>query len=229
MKGVRFEQLRDAGDPVEQAIRYEQEGVDEICMLDISATLEERSTTVDLVRRLRETLSIPLLVGGGIRNVYDAEVLLNAGADKIAVNSAAVADPTIIQQLSERYGSQCCVVAIDGKSGRVVSRAGTERTCMDVVAWAKEAAMLGAGEILLTSIERDGTREGYDVKLIEDVSSVVTVPIIASGGAHEPTDMVHAFQNGASACLAATIFHDGVYSIAETKRILQKNNIGVRL
>lgn len=234
VKGVRFQNLRDAGDPAERAALYEATGADEIVVLDVSATLEARKTRLATVRAVREALSIPLTVGGGVRTVEDAGDLLDAGADKVAVNSAAVEDPTRITRIAERFGAQCCVLALDAaKSDRghyeVVVKSGRERTGKDAIAWAVEAVERGAGEILLTSFDRDGTRAGYDLPLIEAVSHAVHVPIIASGGAATAAHLWEALSAGAAAVLAASIFHNDEHTPLAVKRELSALGAEVRL
>ena len=225
VKGVRFSGLRDAGDPVEQATRYEAQGADELVILDVSATPEGRATAAETVARVRAALSIPLTVGGGVRAVGDAERLLDAGADKIGVNTAAVERPELIGELAARTGSQCVVVAIDaartGDGWEVVTRSGANRTGIDAVGWASRVSELGAGEILLTSWDRDGTADGYDLGLISAIGGAVGVPVIASGGAAGAAHMVEAFGAGADAVLAASIFHDGLTTVGEIKRELR--------
>ncbi len=235
VKGVRFAGLRDAGDPVEQARRYEQQGADEIVILDVSATPEGRETGVDTVAAVRSVLSIPLTVGGGVRSIADAERLLAAGADKVGVNSAAVERPALLAELSRRVGAQCVVLAIDaarreGEPGwETVTRSGTHRTGLDAAEWAARSEALGAGEILLTSWDRDGTGSGYDLELLRAVSGATRLPIIASGGASGPAHMLEAFDAGAHAVLAASIFHDGVLSVTDVKLALAKGGTEVRL
>lgn len=235
VKGVRFAGLRDAGDPVEQARRYEQEGADEIVILDVSATPDGRATAAETVAAVREVLSIPLTVGGGVRSINDAYRLLSAGADKVGVNSAAVDRPELLSELADRFGTQCTVIAIDaasqqtGSGWEVVTRSGTHRTGLDAVGWASETERLGAGEILLTSWDRDGTGDGYDLDLLRAVSSSTHLPIIASGGASGPSHMLEAFDAGADAVLAASIFHDGVLSVGSVKQSLAKAGTEVRM
>ena len=230
VKGVQFSGLRDAGTPAELAAAYAALGADEIVMLDVSATPQGRGTQLETVAAVRAQLTIPLTVGGGVRRVEDAAALLEAGADKVSVNTAAVLDPTILDRLAERFGSQCTVVAIDAAATNtpgqweVVIRGGRERTGVDAVAWAEEAARRGAGEVLLTSWDRDGTRAGYDLALLEAVSRRVAVPVIASGGADTPAHLVEAFGAGADAVLAASIFHDGDTTPAELKRALRRDH-----
>jgi imidazoleglycerol phosphate synthase cyclase subunit len=224
VKGVQFRTLRDAGDPVEAAIRYEADGADELVLLDVSATLESRSAAVDVVARIRAALSIPLVVGGGVRSLGDALALFDAGADKVAVNSAAVVRPNLLDAIAARVGRQSLVLAIDaapsGDRFEVVVRAGREATGLDAASWALEGTRRGAGEVLLTSIAADGTRSGYDLPLVRAVASLVDVPVIASGGAGTPTDLVDAADAGADALLVAGILHDGTTSIASLKSAL---------
>ena len=235
VKGVRFSGLRDAGDPVEQARRYEAQGADEIVILDVSATPDGRSTAVETVASVRRVLSIPLTVGGGVRVVADAERLLGAGADKVAVNTAAVERPEILKELARRTGSQCVVLAIDAArrheapGWEVVTRSGAMRTGIDVIQWAVEAESMGIGEILLTSWDRDGTGEGYDLDLLRAMSERTHTPIIASGGASGAMQMIEALNVGADAVLAASIFHDGVLSVADVKAELANQGVEVRL
>jgi imidazoleglycerol phosphate synthase cyclase subunit len=233
VKGVRFAGLRDAGSPTELARAYEKQGADELVLLDVSATPEGRGNALETVRAVRAELSIPLTVGGGVRTVDDAARLLEAGADKVGVNTAAVTDPGILNVIADRFGSQCCVLALDA-AGRddgweVVIRSGQERTNLDALAWAKEAADRGAGEILLTSWDRDGTRSGYDTALLSAMRGAVEIPIIASGGAAHPDHLLEALQAGADAVLAASIFHDGDYTVASVKDALGALGIRVRL
>jgi cyclase len=232
VKGVRFQGLRDAGDPAELAARYEAGGADEIVMLDVSATTDGRSTAADTVRALRAVLSIPLTVGGGIRISDDARALLDAGADKVALNSAAHANPALVTELASRFGSQCVTVSVDAKRNgtgwRAIVRAGTEPTESDAVAWCAEAERRGAGEILLTSVDRDGTQSGYDVELLRAVRSGAGIPIVASGGARTGADLVAAIGAGANAVLAASILHDGLTSISSLKDELANAGIAVR-
>ena len=237
VKGVNFVNLRDAGDPVEIASQYSLAGADEIVFLDISATHEARQTLLDLVERTAANVFVPLTVGGGIRTVDDVRNTLLAGADKVAMNSAAVSNPTLISDASERFGTQCVVVAIDAKvnaslaSGfEVFVSGGRKATGLDALAWAKEVVKRGAGEILLTSMDADGTKAGYDLVLTKLISENVSVPVIASGGAGNLQHMADAFLVGkADAVLAASIFHFGEYSILEAKKFLQAQNIAVRL
>lgn len=232
VKGVRFQGLRDAGDPVGCAREYEAQGADEIVMLDVSATPQGRANNLAVVAAVRRVLSIPLCVGGGVRSPEDAARLLDAGADKVAINTAAVERPGLIDEMGRRFGSQCTVVAIDAArhdSGwEVVVHSGETRTGLDVVQWAVSAVVHGAGEILLTSWDRDGTGDGYDIELIRAVTDAVNVPVVASGGAHGPEDMVEAIEAGASAALVASILHDSVDTVQSLKRGLASAGIGVR-
>ncbi len=233
VKGVRFAGLRDAGDPAARASLYEEQGADELVLLDVSATPEGRGHALETVRAVRAVLAIPLTVGGGVRALEDAGALLEAGADKVGVNTAAVARPALITEIATRFGAQCAVLALDaardGSGGfEVVVRSGQERTGKDAVAWARMAVDHGAGEILLTSFDRDGTRAGYDLELIERVASAVRVPVIASGGANAPEHLVEALRAGADAVLAASIFHDGDLTVAQVKDVLAAHGIEVR-
>nr|WP_275113635.1 imidazole glycerol phosphate synthase subunit HisF [Pyrodictium occultum] len=237
VKGVRFRGLRDAGDPVELAARYEEEGADELVFLDISATPEQREPLYSLVRDVASVVSIPFTVGGGVRGLRDFDRLLGSGADKVSVNTAAVRNPGLVAEAAREYGSQAVVVAIDARrTGRTRSgwevyvSGGRAATGLDAVEWARRAAELGAGEILLTSIDRDGTRMGYDIELTRAVVEAVDVPVIASGGAGEPRHFLEAFTlAGADAALAAGVFHYGVLSIGEVKRYLAEKGVEVRL
>ena len=235
VKGVRFQGLRDAGDPVEQAAAYAAQGADELVMLDVSATAEGRAAAEHTVAAVRSVLPLPLTVGGGLREVADAARYLSVGADKVAVNTAAVADPTLLGRLAERFGCQCVVLALDaaqreGADGwEVVTHAGTRRTGIDAVAWAREATQRGAGELLLTSWDRDGTGLGYDTALLTAVSAAAPVPVIASGGARTPDHLAAALRAGADAVLAASIFHDGETTVSAVKSALRDQGIEVRL
>jgi imidazole glycerol-phosphate synthase subunit HisF len=234
VKGTNFVDIRDAGDPVELAERYDAEGADELVFLDITATHEKRDTIVDLARRTADNVFIPFTIGGGIRSVADAQAVLDAGADKVSVNSAAVARPGLIDELAERFGAQCVVLAIDAKqvgdapSWDVYVAGGRTATGRDAVAWASEGVERGAGEILLTSMDRDGTNDGYDLALTRAVSGAVAVPVIASGGAGELDHLVDALRAGADAALCASIFHYGRYRVAEAKAHLSEAGIAVR-
>ncbi|MEM7305226.1 MAG: imidazole glycerol phosphate synthase subunit HisF [Planctomycetota bacterium] len=236
VKGVRFADLREAGDPVRLAAAYQEQGADELVLLDVSATPEGRGHALALVRRVRAELSLPLTVGGGVRSVEDAEALLAAGADKVAVNTAAVRRPELLEEISGRFGAQCTVLALDAarreggaRGWQVVVRSGRDRETLDAVAWAREAQRRGAGEILLTSWDRDGTRRGYDLPLLRAVASAVTVPIIASGGADRAEHLAEALEAGASAVLAASILHDGDVAVSDLKRELAERGVEVRL
>ncbi len=234
VKGVRFANLRDAGDPVEQAARYEADGADELVILDVSATAEGRGACRRTVASVRERLGVPLTVGGGVRTIDDALALLSVGADRVAVNTAAVERPALLAELAERVGVQCVVIAIDAArresadGWEIVTRAGTRRTGIDAVAWAREAERLGAGEILLTSFDRDGSQQGYDLELIRSVRRAVNLPVIASGGARTAKDLASAFDAGAEAALAASIFHDGATTVREIKQSLGALGVRVR-
>ena len=235
VKGVSFVNLRDAGDPVEMAALYNAEGADEVVFLDITASSDERATMVDVVERTAERVFIPLTVGGGIRSVEDMRGMLRAGADKTGINSAAVADPTLVARGAEAFGSQCIVVAIDAKrradgSGwEVYTHGGRRPTGIDAVQWAARVEQLGAGEILLTSMDADGTQDGYDLALTAAVSGAVGIPVIASGGAGGPAHLYDAVTAGqADAVLAASIFHYGTYRIADVKQYLATRGVPVR-
>jgi imidazole glycerol-phosphate synthase subunit HisF len=232
VKGIRFQGIRDAGDPVTLAMEYQRQGADEIVILDISATPEGRGHQHATVTKIREGLAIPLTIGGGVRGVEDAQALLEAGADKVSINSAAVADPSLIDAIASRFGSQCCVVAIDAalREGmfEVLVRGGRDGTGKDAVKWAVEAQERGAGEILLTSWDRDGTREGYDLPLTRAVALAVHLPVIASGGADHAGHVAEAFAAGADAVLAASIFHDGDLTVGDVKLHLMEQGVVVR-
>jgi len=230
---VRFVDLRDAGDPVEAAIAYDAQGADELVFLDITASHEARDIMLDVVRRTAEGIYMPLTVGGGIRSVDDVRRLLRAGADKVSLNTAALARPELIREAAERFGSQCIVVAVDarreGDRWGVYTHGGRNAAGRDAVTWTQEAVALGAGEILLTSMDRDGTKDGYDLELTRAVSEAVTVPVIASGGAGTLEHFHEALVDGhADAALAASLFHFGIHTIAETKRYLADRGVEVR-
>ena len=243
VKGVRFVDLRDAGDPVEAALAYDAQGADELVFLDITASHEGRDVMLDVVRRTAEGIYMPLTVGGGVRGVDDVRALLRAGADKISLNTAALARPELILEAAERFGSQCIVVAIDARrdperserpggwpSWSVYTHGGRRSAGRDAVQWAREAVERGAGEILLTSMDRDGTKDGYDLELTRTVSEAVTVPVIASGGAGSLEHLREGLEEGkADAVLAASIFHFGIHSLAEAKCYLRERGIEVRL
>jgi len=233
VKGVKFLDLRDAGDPVQAAIAYDGQGADELVFLDITASHEDRSIMLDVVRRTAEVLYIPFTVGGGVRTVDDVRVLLRAGAEKVSFNTAALQRPAVIREAAERFGSQCIVVAIDarrdGDHWTAFTHGGRRPTGRDAVAWAQEAVALGAGEILLTSMDRDGTKDGYDLDLTRATAAAVTVPVIASGGAGTLEHFREAFTEAdASAALAASLFHFGTYTIAEVKDYLAERGVEMR-
>jgi cyclase len=233
VKGVQFEGLRDVGDPVELARRYEQEGADEVTFLDISASAEERGTLWDLVQRTAERLFIPLTVGGGVRTVDDVGQALRAGADKVSINSAAVANPALLTACAERFGAQCVVASIDAKKEdgrwRVYTHGGRKPTGLDAVAWARDCVARGAGEVLLTSIDRDGARSGYELELTRAVSEAVDVPVIASGGAGSAEHVRDALtRGGADAALVAGILHDGVTTVGAIKSLLREGGLHIR-
>ncbi|PJF41656.1 MAG: imidazole glycerol phosphate synthase subunit HisF [Chloroflexi bacterium] len=234
VKGINFVNLRDAGDPVEQAIIYDRAGADELVFLDITATHENRDTTLDMVRQVADSIFIPFSVGGGIRTIEDIRATLLAGADKISINSAAVNNPDLISQGAWAFGSQCIVVAIDPKwvdgKWEVFVSGGRKPTGKEAVAWAKEVEDRGAGEILLTSMDHDGTKNGYNIELTQAVSEAVSIPVIASGGAGEKAHFYEAFADGgADAALAASIFHFNEISVIELKTYLHEKNVPVRL
>ena len=257
VKGVKFQGLRDQGDPAALARAYEEQGADEVVVLDVTATPEGRGTRLDTVRAVRARLSVPLTVGGGIGEVEDAAALLKAGADKVAVNTAAVRRPELLSELAARFGSQCVVISVDAAAGvvvgggradgaralscsdgpravvrakgyEVVVRSGTERVGMDAVAWTRRAAEMGAGEVLLTSFDRDGTRSGYELGLLRAVRAAVQIPIVASGGADTPEHMADAVGAGADAVLAASIFHQGNWTVEGVKAALAGLGVAVR-
>ena len=246
VKGTGFVDLRDAGDPVELAARYDADGADEIVFLDITATADDRATVVELARRAANDVFVPVTIGGGIRSVKDAQAVLDAGADKVSVNSAALARPALIDELAQQFGTQCVVVAIDAKRRAAAERAhsatdvapvaweayvagGRRASGRDALQWAREAAARGAGEILLTSMDRDGSNAGYDLELTAAVAEAVAVPVIASGGAGELDHLTAALEAGADAVLCASIFHYGRHTVAEVKRHLAAAGVAVRL
>lgn len=235
VKGVNFVNLRDAGNPVEQAQLYNQAGADEIVFLDISATIEGRKTTADVVRAVADQVFIPLAVGGGIKTVEDMRQLLLAGADKVSINSSAVSNPALLTDGAQRFGRQCIIVAIDARRiapdrWEVVTHGGRTPTGLDAVKWAQEAVARGAGEILLTSMDADGTLEGYDISLTKKIAETVNVPVIASGGAGKPEDFAEVLTKGkADAALAASLFHDNKLNIPDLKRFLNTQGIPVRI
>ena len=229
VKGVNFVGLRDAGDPVELAARYDAEGADELVFLDITASSDDRDTIVDVVRRTAEQVFIPFTIGGGVRSVDDARRLLRAGADKVSVNTAALQRPALITELADEFGSQCVVVAIDARQRQVFTHGGRTPTGTDAVAWAVEATSRGAGEVLLTSMDRDGTQEGFDLALTSAVADAVGVPVIASGGVGTLDHLVEGVtEGGADAVLAASIFHFGTFTVAEAKAHLAAAGVAVR-
>jgi cyclase len=233
VKGTQFVNLRDVGDPVELATRYEREGADEVVFLDISASAEERGTLFDVARRTAERLFIPLTIGGGVRSAHDVGLALRAGADKVSINSAAVARPAVLTEAAARFGAQCVVASIDakrrGESWRVYVKGGREETALDAVAWAVECVQRGAGEILLTSIDRDGARIGYDIELTHAVASAVNVPVVASGGAGTAAHVCAVLaEGGADAALLAGVLHDGVTTVGAVKDAMRAVNLPVR-
>ena len=234
VKGTKFLHLRDVGDPVDLAERYEREGADELVLLDITAASEGRAAVLDVLRRAAGRVFIPVTLGGGMRSVADMRAALHAGADKVSVNSAAVERPDLITEAARAFGSQCIVLAVDVRRGEtssgweVVTHGGRRPTGRDAIAWMREGAERGAGEILLTSMDRDGTRGGYDVALLEATSAAVSLPLIASGGAGSPEHLRAALEAGADAALAASIFHDGLYSASAVKDYLAAAGLAVR-
>ena len=239
VKGVNFVDLRDAGDPVELAARYDAEGADELVFLDITASSEQRDTTIDMVRRTAEQVFIPFTVGGGVRSVEDARRLLRAGADKVGVNTAGVDRPELLSEIADEFGAQCVVIAIDARrrdsatveepSWEVYTHGGRTPTGIDAIEWAQRAQELGAGEILLTSMDRDGTKDGFDLELTAAVSSAVNIPVIASGGVGTTDHLVEGVTiGGADAVLAASVFHFGEFSVADAKAALAAAGINVR-
>lgn len=235
VKGVGFVDLRDAGDPVELAARYDAAGADELVLLDITATSDKRATVVELARRAADELFVPFTIGGGVRSVEDAQAVLDAGADKVSVNSAALARSELIDELARTFGSQCVVLAIDAKrrsdgdGWEAYVAGGRTPTGRDAVEWAAEGTGRGAGEILLTSMDRDGTTSGYDLKLTSAVADAVAVPVIASGGAGEPEHLVAGVEAGADAVLCASIFHYGRHTVGEVKAVMAESGIPVRI
>ena len=234
VKGTQFVDLKDAGDPVENATAYDQQGADEIAFLDITASYEKRDILIDIVRRTAEEIFIPLTVGGGVRSLEDIRKLLKAGADKVSINTAAVKDPYLIERTSKRFGSQCIVIAIDakrkGESWEVYTHGGRVPTEIDAVLWAKRVDEMGAGEILLTSMDRDGTKDGYDIELTRTISEQVGIPVIASGGVGTLEHLYEGLILGkASAVLAASIFHYREYTIFQVKSFLKEKGVAVRL
>jgi imidazole glycerol-phosphate synthase subunit HisF len=232
VKGTRFIDIRDAGDPVELAAHYDATGADELVFLDITATSDKRATVVELARRAADEVFVPFTIGGGVREVADAQAVLDAGADKVSVNSAAVARPELIAEMADVFGAQCVVLAIDAKRGgdgfEVYVAGGRTATGRDAIAWAREGVERGAGEILLTSMDRDGTQDGYDLELVQAISEAVDVPVIASGGVGGPQHMVAGFAAGADAALAASIFHYGEYTVPEVREALRQAGVPMR-
>ncbi len=234
VKGVNFENLVDAGDPIAQARFYYEQGADEICFLDISASEENRGVILDVVKKVAQVCFIPFTVGGGIREIQDFSNLLKCGADKVSINSAAINNPDLITQAANKFGSQCVVVAIDAKKNsegnfEIFSHGGKKPTGVDATKWAKKVAELGAGEILLTSMDRDGTKQGYDLELIKKITSEVSIPVIASGGVGNLQHLSDGLKAGASAVLAASIFHFKEYSIKQAKEFLLEQSVAIRL
>jgi cyclase len=235
VKGVGFVDLRDAGDPVELAARYDAAGADELVFLDITATSDKRETVVQLARRVADELFIPFTIGGGVRSVADAQEVLDAGADKVSVNSAALERPELIEELARTFGSQCVVLAIDAKASangdgwEAFTAGGRNASGRDAVVWAREGSERGAGEILLTSMDRDGTNAGYDLELTGAVSAAVDVPVIASGGAGELEHLLEALEAGAEAVLIASILHYGTHTVSEIKQYLESRRVSVRV
>jgi len=234
VKGINFVNLVDAGDPVEQAVIYDEQGADELVFLDITATYEERKTIIDVVEKTAEKVFMPLAVGGGIRSIDDIRALLKAGADKVSINSAAVANPDFIDEASRIFGSQCIVVAIDAKRTEigfeVFVKGGREPTGIDAVWWAREVERRGAGEILLTSIDTDGTKDGYDIELTKIISREVEIPVIASGGAGKLEHFFEVFEKTeAQAALAASVFHFGQFTVGDVKQYLKERGVSVRI
>jgi cyclase len=233
VKGVNFEDLIDAGDPVSQAKFYYEQGADELCFLDIAATQENRGVMLDMVKKVAQVCFIPFTVGGGIKEIQDFSNLLKCGADKVSINSSAIKNPNLITEAANKFGSQCVVVAIDAKKNHlgnyeIFTHGGKNPTGIDAIDWAKKVESLGAGELLVTSMDKDGTKSGYDTELLAKISSQVLVPIIASGGVGNLEHLVGGVKAGASAVLAASIFHFKEYTIREAKEYLAQNNIPVR-
>lgn len=233
VKGLRFEDLRDVGDPVTRARQYCEEGIDELVMLDVSATLQGRIASLETVSRISRNIDVPLTAGGGVRDEADVIQLLDAGADKVALNTAAVKDPLCLRRLSERYGAQCIVLSVDAREaeGRyeLATHSATVRFGRDALDWAREAQNLGAGEVLLTSIDRDGTRAGYDLKLISDFTQALTIPVVASGGARDADSFAEALITGADGALGASVFHDGALTVSAVKRHCLQRGLEIRL
>ena len=233
VKGINFVDLKDAGDPVEQAKIYSDGGADEICFLDITASNENRDTIYDVVERTSKNCFVPLTVGGGVRSIEDINKLLNCGADKVSINTAAVQNPKVVEESSKKFGSQCIVVAIDakknGESWEIFTHGGRKSTGINAIEFANKMANCGAGELLLTSMDKDGTQSGYDIELMKTISSNVNIPVIASGGVGTLDHLAEGIKSGASAVLAASIFHYGTYSVKEAKHYLASKDIPVRI
>ena len=233
VKGINFVDIRDAGDPVEWAQKYDRDGADELVFLDITATSDHRAILIDVVKKVSDEIFIPFTVGGGVRSMADMQMLLKAGADKVSINTAAVKNPALIREGALHYGSQCIVVAVDvkreGDGFKVYIRGGRERTDLDALKWCRKAEELGAGELLVTSMDRDGTKDGYDLELLKDVTSRVNIPVIASGGCGKLSHLYQAIRTGGvSAVLAASIFHYGEFTIPQVKEYLKKRGIDMR-
>ncbi|MCK5093865.1 MAG: imidazole glycerol phosphate synthase subunit HisF [Spirochaetes bacterium] len=233
VKGINFIDIRDAGDPVEWAKKYDRDRADELVFLDITATSDNRDTLIDVVRKVSDEIFIPFTVGGGIRTTDDIQKLLKAGADKVSINTAAVKNPDLIKKGAILYGSQCIVVAVDvkreGERFKVYIRGGRERTDFDALSWCMKAEALGAGELLVTSMDRDGTKDGYDLELLKKITALVNIPVIASGGCGKLSHLYHAIvTGGVSAVLAASIFHYGVFTIPQVKAYLKKMEVDIR-
>ena len=233
VKGINFIDLKDAGDPVEQAKIYSEGGADEICFLDITASNENRDTIYDVVKRTSKNCFVPLTVGGGVRSIEDINKLLNCGADKVSINTAAVQNSKLVEESSKKFGSQCIVVAIDakknGENWEIFTHGGRNPTGINAVEFADKMENFGAGELLVTSMDKDGTQSGYDIKLMREISSNVNIPVIASGGVGTLDHLVEGIKSGASAVLAASIFHYGTFSVAEAKQYLASKDIPVRI
>lgn len=234
VKGVNFDNLIDAGDPVKQAKYYYDQGADELCFLDISATIEERSTILNIAREVAKVCYIPFTVGGGVKTIQDFDNLLRCGADKVSINSAAIKNPELVASAAKKYGSQCVVVAIDAKKNQegdyeIYTHGGSKPCGINALKWAQEVQSLGAGEILLTSMDRDGTKAGFDLELTELIARNLTIPVIASGGVGNLNHLAQGLEAGASAVLAASIFHFRHYSIREAKELLRQKDIPVRI
>ena len=233
VKGIHFQNMIDMGDPVALASQYEAEGADEIVFLDITATVETRPTSLNMVTRVASQLSIPFTLGGGLRSIEDIYAFLNAGADKVALNSAAISHPKLVSDAAHQFGSQCIVVAVDIKNSngqyRVFSHGGRKETSLEAVSWCRKLQDLGAGEILLTSIDRDGTGSGFCLDVTEEIAKSLHIPIIASGGARTPAHLAEALLRGADAVLAASMFHSGMFSVAQVKKTLVSLNIPIRM